>query len=61
MEAASTLWTESAMTPAISPANSVTTSQIAIAASAAVAARRERTENRIASANQKAMYTTATT
>ena len=47
--------------PAISPANSVSTSQMAIAASAAVAARRQTTDSSSGSASHSAMYTTATT
>ena len=49
------------MIPAISPANSVSTSQMAIAAIAAVAARRQTTESHSDSASQKAMYIIATT
>ena len=60
-ELASTLCTASAITPAIRPPNNVHSSQIAIAVSAAVAARRETTDSRIANASQSAMYTTATT
>ena len=47
--------TESAITPAISPANSVSTSQIAIAASAAVAARRQTTDSSSDSASHSEM------
>ena len=52
---------ESAMIPAIRPATSVSTSQMAIAAMAAVAARRHTTESHNDSASQKAMYIIATT
>ena len=46
--------------PAMRPAKRVRTSQMAIAASAAVAARRHVTDSSSASASHSAMYTTAT-
>ena len=55
VESAVTPWAESAITPAMSPANSVSTSQMAIAASAAVAARRQTTDSSSDSASHSEM------
>ena len=57
VESAFTSCAESATMPAIRPANRVSTSQTAIAASAAVAARRQTTDSSSDRASHSAMYT----